>query len=68
MATFGMTKNVEFSRGVRLLVDLPAFGGRGDRIENTSVSYSGFHMLGDQLVPIAGQADAWVFGLIGRCQ
>ena len=63
---FWVTKNVEFPLSVRLLVDLAPFSRRSNRIEDTSVSNSGFHILGDQLVPIAGQADTWVFGFALR--
>src|ERR1022692_145929 len=52
--------HVQFTLGVGLLVDLAALGRGGDRVEYPAFGDPRLHMLGDQLVAVAGDADARV--------
>ena len=62
----GITKNIEFSLSVRLLINFTALGGRGDGIKNASIGNTRFDVLGHKLVAVAGQPDTWVFRLVSR--
>src|SRR5258707_9102091 len=59
---FLLTEDVELALRVGLLIDLAAFGGRGDRVKNTALSDTDFDMFGHQLVAITSDADAGIFG------
>ena len=48
-----LPEDVELTLGVRLLVDLAAFGRRRDRIEHAAVGDARFGVVGHELVAVA---------------
>ena len=59
-----VAEDIQFAFRVSLLIKLAAFGGRGDRIEDSRVGDPGFRMIGDQLISVGGYANAgvtWLF-------
>jgi hypothetical protein len=57
---FLLTPNIEVPLRVGALVNLAAFGGGCNGVENAPFSDADFDVLGDQRVPIAGDADAGI--------
>ena len=62
---FLLTPNIEFTEGERLLIDLTTFSRWRDRVEDTAFRDTGLHMLRDQIVAVAGDADAGVARVSG---
>src|SRR6185436_1410312 len=59
---FLLAEHIEFTHGVGLLINLAAFGGRSDGIKNAAFGDAGLDMLGDQLVAVASDTNAGIFG------
>ncbi len=57
---FLLAPNIEVALRVGALVNLAAFGGGSDGIENAPFGDADFDVLGDQRVPVAGDADAGI--------
>ena len=53
-----VAEDVELALGKRLLVELAAFSRRRDGIEDTGVGDARFGVVGNQLVPVGGDADS----------
>ena len=69
MFAFGLDRDllhaedIQFTKGIRLLINLPALGGWRDRIEYATFRDARLHMLRDELIAITGDSYAWVFRL-----
>ena len=63
-----LAPHVQFARRVRVLINLPALGARRDGIENPALGDARLDVLRDELVAVAGDADAGVLRLVmGPC-
>jgi hypothetical protein len=57
---FLLAPNIEVPLGVGALVNLVAFGGGCDGVENAPFSDADFDVLSHERVPVAGDADAGI--------
>ena len=62
---FLLAPDVEFALRVGLLVNFAALGGRRDGIKDAALGDARLDVLRDELVAVAGDADAGVFGSEG---
>ena len=64
-----LAPDVQLSRGVRVLINLPALRARRDGVEDTALRDARLDVLRDELVAITCDAHAGVFGLVtcGGC-
>src|SRR4030095_6087776 len=59
-----VAEDIELAFGEGLLVQLPAFGRRRDRVEHTGVGDARFGVVGDELIPVRRDADPRVARLL----
>ena len=55
-----VAENVEVAFGIGLLEEFAALGGGGDGIEHAGVGDAGLSMVGDELVSVCRNANAWI--------
>jgi len=61
-----LAEDVQFSLRIRLLINFAALGRWRDRVEDSAFGDADFDVFGDELVAVAGDANAGVFGRAAR--
>ncbi len=57
-------KGIELPLGKGLLVQLTAFRGRRDRVEDSGIRDAGFRVVGNELIAVGGDSNAWEPGFL----